>query len=63
VDFFLFPRVKSELAGLTLFQENYRNSWEGVVRIITNEEFAAAFRQQRERYEKCVRASSNYAKR
>jgi hypothetical protein len=44
VDFFLFPRVKSELAGLTLFQENYRNSWEGVVRIITNEELAAASR-------------------
>ncbi len=42
VDFFLFSRVKSELAGLTLFQENYRNSWEGVARIITNEEFAAA---------------------
>jgi hypothetical protein len=42
VDFFLFSRVKSELAGLTFFQENYRNSWEGVVWIITNEEFAAA---------------------
>jgi histone-lysine N-methyltransferase SETMAR len=42
-DFFLFPRVKSELAGLSLKQETFQKSWEGVVRTIPKEDFAAAF--------------------
>ncbi len=30
-DFFLFPRVKIKLAGLSLKQETFQKSWEGVV--------------------------------
>jgi histone-lysine N-methyltransferase SETMAR len=33
-DFFLFPKVKAELAGQTLTQETFKKSWEGVVRSI-----------------------------
>ncbi len=33
-DFFLFPKVKAELAGQMLMQETFKNSWEGVVRSI-----------------------------
>jgi hypothetical protein len=29
-DYFLFPRVKRELAGLTLTQETFKKEWEGV---------------------------------
>ena len=31
--FFLFPMVKKELAGLSLTQETFKKSWEGVVRL------------------------------
>jgi hypothetical protein len=43
-DFFLFPRVKSELAGLSMKQESFQKSWEGVVRTTPKDDFAAAFR-------------------
>jgi hypothetical protein len=32
--FFLFPRVKNELAGLSMTQESFQKGWEGVVRTI-----------------------------
>jgi histone-lysine N-methyltransferase SETMAR len=59
-DFFLFLKVKAELAGQTLTQETFKKSWEGVVRSIAKEDFAAAFRRWMERCEKCIRVGSNY---
>jgi histone-lysine N-methyltransferase SETMAR len=44
-DYFLFRRVKEELAGLRLTPETLKNTWEGVVRSIGVDEFAAAFRR------------------
>jgi histone-lysine N-methyltransferase SETMAR len=41
-DFFLFPKVKVELAGQMLTQENFKNTWEGSVSSIAKEDFAAA---------------------
>jgi hypothetical protein len=35
VDFFLFPKVKKELAGLTLMKETFKKEWEGAVRTLT----------------------------
>jgi hypothetical protein len=32
-DYFLFPRVKRELAGLTLTQDTFKKEWEGAVQI------------------------------
>jgi hypothetical protein len=43
-DFFLFPKVKSELAGLSLTQGTFQKTWDGVIQKINEEEFAAAFR-------------------
>ena len=44
-DFFLFRKVKEELAGLTLTQDSLKSAWEGVVRNIAENEFAVAFRR------------------
>jgi len=59
-DFFLFKKVKEELAGLTLTQQSLKKTWEGVTRGITAEEFAAAFRRWYERCEKCVKIGGGY---
>jgi hypothetical protein len=59
-DFFLFRKVKEALAGITLDQESLKNTWEGVVRNITTDDFATAFRQWFERAEKCVRIGRNF---
>jgi histone-lysine N-methyltransferase SETMAR len=59
-DFFLFPKVKAELAGQMLMQETFKNSWEGVVRSIAKEDFATAFRRWKERCKKCIRVGGNY---
>jgi hypothetical protein len=56
----MFPKVEDELAGQTLTQETFKNSWEGVVRSIAKEDFAAAFRRWKERCEKCIRVGGNY---
>jgi hypothetical protein len=39
-DYFLFPRVKRELAGLTLTQDTFKKELEGAVRSITAADFA-----------------------
>ncbi len=57
VDFFLFPRVKSELAGLLLSQDGFRTSWVGVMRTITKDEFATAFWQWYEFCFKCMQTA------
>jgi histone-lysine N-methyltransferase SETMAR len=53
-DYFLFPRVKRELAGLTLTQDTFKKLWEGAVRSITAADFAEAFRRWFQRHEKCI---------
>jgi hypothetical protein len=62
VDLFLFPRVKSELAGLARSQDSFQKSRERVVRTIAHNEFAAAFCWWMERYEKCVWIGEHYGK-
>ncbi len=55
-DIFLFPRVKEQLAGLTL-DRNKIKMWEGVTRAIAPEEFATTFWQRYERCQKCIKIS------
>ena len=43
VDYFLFPKLNNELAGITMTQEKFKKEWEGVLRRISMEEFAKAF--------------------
>jgi hypothetical protein len=38
-NFFLFPRVKLELAGLSLSQDSFKTSWVGVLQTIAKDEF------------------------
>jgi hypothetical protein len=42
-DFFLFPKVKKELAGLTLTRETFKKEWEGAVRTLPAADFVEAF--------------------
>jgi histone-lysine N-methyltransferase SETMAR len=59
-DFFLFPALKRELAGLTLSQEEFKKRWEGVVRTLRKDDFATAFQRWLERCEKCIRVNGFY---
>jgi histone-lysine N-methyltransferase SETMAR len=59
-DYFLFRRVKEELAGLSLDASSLKKIWEGVIRSITAEEFATAFRRWYDRCEKCIRVKGEY---
>jgi histone-lysine N-methyltransferase SETMAR len=59
-DFFLFRRVKEELAGLTLSQETIKKAWEGVIKNIAKEHFAAAFRSWLQRSQKCIEIGGGY---
>jgi histone-lysine N-methyltransferase SETMAR len=59
-DFFLFPKLKMQLAGLTLTQDTFKNTWEGVIRTLSKEDFATAFRRWYERCEKCIEIGGNY---
>jgi hypothetical protein len=43
MDFFLFRKVKDELADLSLNAETIKQAWEGVTRTIAAEDFATAF--------------------
>ncbi len=42
-DYFLFPKLKKELAGINMTQEKFKKEWEGVLRGISREEFAKVF--------------------
>jgi hypothetical protein len=57
---FLFRRVKEQLSGISLNQETLKKNWEGVMRTITVEDFAAAFVSWLERCEKCIRIGGDY---
>jgi hypothetical protein len=49
-DYFLFPKLKKEMAGFTMTQEEFQKEWEGVLRKVSREEFAKAFVRC---YERC----------
>ena len=54
-DFFLFKRVKEELASHTLSKATIKKVWEGVIRSIAVEVFATAFSKWLDRSKKCIR--------
>jgi histone-lysine N-methyltransferase SETMAR len=59
-DFFLFLKVKKELAGLTLTRESFKKDWEGAVMTLSAADFAKAFQQWFRRCEKCVAIGGRY---
>jgi hypothetical protein len=61
-DFFLFHSVKRELAGKTLTQETLKKEWERVVRTLSAENLATAFRRWYEHCEKRINIAGGYVK-
>jgi histone-lysine N-methyltransferase SETMAR len=59
-DFILFERVKSELAGLSMTQESFQKSGEGIIQSIPRDDFAEAFEQWMEQSEKCLWIGCDY---
>jgi histone-lysine N-methyltransferase SETMAR len=59
-DFFLFPKVKKELAGLMLTRETFKKEWEGAVRTLLAADFAEAFQQWFCRCKKCIVIDGSY---
>ena len=49
-DYFLFPKLKKELAGFSMTQEEFKKEWEGVLRRVSREGFGKAFVRW---YERC----------
>jgi hypothetical protein len=49
VDFFVFSKVKRELASLILTKETFKKEWEGAARTLKAADFSAAFRHWYER--------------
>jgi histone-lysine N-methyltransferase SETMAR len=59
-DYFLFRRMKEELAGIRLTPETLKKTWDGVTRSIGVDKFAAAFRRWLDRCNKCIRLNGGY---
>jgi hypothetical protein len=60
MDFLLFPKLKSELAVLSMTQESFQESWNGVIRSIPQDDFATAFRKWMEQSKKCFWMDGDY---
>jgi histone-lysine N-methyltransferase SETMAR len=61
-DFFLFPSVKRELTSKTLTQETLKKEWERAVRTLSAADFATAFRQWYDRWQKVLNIAGRYVK-
>jgi hypothetical protein len=61
-DVFLCRRKKSELAGLSLSQDSFPKSWEGVIRTIAPDEFTDTFRHWIERCENYIGTCCDYVR-
>ncbi len=62
VDYFLFPTLKRQLAGLSMTLDEFKTKWEGVARTLTEGDFARAFKRWQHRCKKCVRIGGGYVK-
>jgi histone-lysine N-methyltransferase SETMAR len=59
-DFFLFPKVKRELAGLSLTKETFKKEWEGATKTLKVADFTTAFRHWFEHCKKCIDITGFY---
>jgi hypothetical protein len=59
---FLFPKLKKELAGLTMTQEEFKKEWEGVLRGVSKDDFAKAFVRWYKCCVKCICINGSYVK-
>ncbi len=59
-DFFLFPRVKKELAGLILIQDTFKKEWGGTMQTTATVDFTKVFHWWFQHNEKCVTICRGY---
>ena len=59
-DFFLFPKVKSALAGDTLTAGELKSAWDGVTGTLITADYAGAFQKWIERFRKCKDITGNF---
>ena len=59
-DYFLFPRMKSDLAGLHMTRESFKSELERVLRNISKDDFTTAFQRWIHRHEKCIEIGGTY---
>ena len=59
-DYFLFRRLKSDLAGVSVTPETFKTELERVLRSIGENEFAEAFQRWLHRHEKCISLQGGY---
>eukprot|EP00095_Tigriopus_kingsejongensis_P012262 snap_masked-scaffold394_size185225-processed-gene-0.4 protein:Tk12262 transcript:snap_masked-scaffold394_size185225-processed-gene-0.4-mRNA-1 annotation:"PREDICTED: putative uncharacterized protein FLJ37770" len=59
-DFFLFPKCKNELAGVTMKWEDVTTNLDGVCGTILIVDFVEAFHAWKRRWEKCIQIEGGY---
>ena len=59
-DYFLFLRMKSDLAGLHMTRESFKNELEWVLRSISKDDFTTAFSRWIHCHEKCIEIGGTY---
>ena len=59
-DLFLFPKIKTDLAGNTMTQDSLQKTWDGVLRTITKDDFSKAFHRWVECCQKCIDIAGDY---
>jgi hypothetical protein len=59
-DYFLFRRLKSDLAGVSVTPETFKTELERLLRSIGQNEFAKAFQRWLHRHEKCIALQGGY---
>ena len=59
-DYFLFPRVKADLAGDYMDVESFKNKWDGVTGKLKEDVYAKAYQKWVERHQKCLRLAGDY---
>ncbi len=56
------PTLKKKLAGLAMTLDEFKTKWEGVVRTLTEDDFARAFERWLHRCQKCICISGEFVK-
>jgi hypothetical protein len=59
-DYFLFQRLKSDLAGVSVTPETFKTELERVLQSIVENEFAEAFHRWLHHHEKCIALQGGY---
>ncbi len=59
-DFFLFPTLKTELAGTRIIDHTVQKEWERVAKTLDKDDFTKAFMKWEERWGNCIEVGGDY---